>query len=295
MNTCGELPALPPALSAPFARLIDSLRAMESVLVAFSGGVDSALVLKAAVLALGAPRVLAVTGRSPSVPESELAAAAELASGIGVEHAFLDTTEFARDGYLSNPTDRCYHCKTDLYSHLVPLARRRGLAVVVNGVNADDLGDYRPGLRAAGEHAVRAPLAECRIGKTELRALAAALGLPVHDKPASPCLSSRVQYGERITPEKLRCIDAAERLLRSLGFRECRVRHHDSLARVEVPAAELGRFADPLLRSQVESGIRALGYQYVTLDLRGFRSGSLNEVVLGARLAGGLSQSPVAS
>lgn len=260
------------------AALHASLRSMQSVIVAFSGGVDSAVVLKAAVGALPRERVLAVTGRSPSVPAAEIAGVDRLAAEIGAAHEFIDTHEFEDASYLANPTNRCYYCKTELYTHLSRLAADRGFAAVVNGVNADDLGDFRPGLEAAREHRVRAPLAECGIRKPEVRQIAAVLSLSVHDKPASPCLSSRVQYGEAITPEKLRRIDAAETLLRDLGFRECRVRHHDNLARIEVPAAELARFAETGLRERVERGLRELGYQYVTLDLRGFRSGSLNEV-----------------
>ncbi len=267
-------------VSEKLAALQASLRAMQSAIVAFSGGVDSAVVLKAAVDALPRERVLAVTGRSPSVPAAEIAGVDRLAAEIGAAHEFIDTHEFEDASYLANPTNRCYFCKTELYTHLSRLAAERGFAAVVNGVNADDLGDFRPGMQAAGEHRVRAPLAECGISKPELRQIAAALGLSVHDKPASPCLSSRVQYGEAITPEKLRRIDAAETLLRGLGFRECRVRHHDNLARIEVPAAELARFAEAGLREQVERGLRELGYQYVTLDLRGFRSGSMNEVLV---------------
>ncbi len=274
-------------LADKYAALQELLRGWESVLVAFSGGVDSALALRAAVLTLGPGRVLAVTGRSPAVPESDIAGAADLAAELGARHIWLDTEEFTDENYVSNPTNRCYHCKTELYGQLAPLARREGLAVVINGVNVDDLGDYRPGLQAAGEHDVRAPLAECGLRKVDVRALAAQLDVPIHDKPAAPCLSSRVQYGERITPEKLRRIDKAEQYLRARGFRELRVRHHDTLARIEVPADEIARFADESLRAEIVEHFRRLGYQYVTLDLLGFRTGSMNEVLLGAGFAGG--------
>lgn len=273
-------------LRPKFDALVARLRKLESVVVAFSGGIDSALVLKAAVLALGPQRVLAVTARSPSVPSAELADVGRLSAEIGARHEFLDTREFDDPRYLANPSNRCYFCKTELYSNLVGWARNRGFAAVVNGVNSDDLGDFRPGLKAADEHGIHAPLAECGITKFELREIAASLGLSIHDKPASPCLSSRVQYGEAITPEKLQRIDAAETFLRGLGFRECRVRHHDNLARIEVPVHELDRFVDAGLRRQIDAKLRELGYQYVTLDLRGFRSGSMNEAVLGVGLAG---------
>ena len=277
---------MPPELSPVWNGLLDRLRALRSVVVAFSGGVDSAFVLKAAVVALDRDHVLAVTGRSPSVPAAELAGVAELAAEIGAAHEFLDTREFEDPRYLANPPNRCYFCKTELYANLRGWAAARGFAEVINGVNADDLSDHRPGLTAADEHGIRAPLAECGISKAQLRAMAASLGLSVADKPASPCLSSRVQYGESITPEKLRMIDEAETLLRSLGFRECRVRHHNDVARIEVPAREIARFADESLRARVDDFLRTLGYRYVTLDLRGFRSGSMNEVLLGGGLAG---------
>lgn len=255
------------------------LRALESVVVAFSGGVDSAVLLKVAVRTLGSSRVLAVTGRSPSVPRAELNSVAALAAELGAAHEFLDTAEFADPRYVSNPSERCYYCKTELYSRLVPLAAARGYRAVVGGTNRDDLGDFRPGLQAANEQHVLAPLAEVGITKAEVRQIGAALGILIHAKPASPCLSSRIPYGEPVTPEKLQRIDAAETYLRELGFAECRVRHHAQLARIEVPATDLARFADAELRARVDARLRELGFQYVALDLRGFRSGSLNEVV----------------
>jgi uncharacterized protein len=238
-------------------------------------------------MTLGRQNALAVTGRSPSVPQAELADAPRLAGEIGADHEFLDTDELSDPNYAANPSNRCYFCKDELYTRLTVLAAQRGFSAVVNGVNADDLGDYRPGLTAAREHRVHAPLAECGINKADVRELAAALGLSIHDKPASPCLSSRVQYGESITPDKLRRIDQAEQFLKSLGFRECRVRHHDALARIEIPTSELARFADAGLRQQIDRRLRELGYRYVTLDLRGLRSGSMNEVILGPGLQPG--------
>lgn len=275
-------------LDAELAAKLDEARAIIGragpSIVAFSGGVDSALVLRIAVEALGSARVLAVTGRSPSVPAAELASVAVLAGEIGAPHEFCDTGEFDDPNYTSNPTNRCYFCKSELYDLLLELARARGFAAVLCGTNADDLGDYRPGIQAAFERRIVAPLVEANITKADVRALLAAYGLAIHDKPASPCLSSRVPYGEAVTPEKLRRIDAAETLLRELGFRECRVRHHEKLARIEVPAGEIARFADVALRQRVDAAFRELGFQYVALDLKGLRSGSLNEVLLGPGL-----------
>lgn len=255
------------------------LRSLGRVAVAFSGGVDSTFVLKLAVDTLGQENVLAVTGRSASVASGEFDDATRLARHIGAEHRVIDTQEFDDPNYLANPTNRCYYCKTELYTRMTPIIREQGFTAIVNGTNADDLGDYRPGLMAAGEHEVRSPAAEAGLTKAEIRTLSAAWELPTHDKPASPCLSSRVQYGEAITPEKLKKIEQAESLLRQLGFRECRVRHHDNLARIEVPAREIERLASEDVRRKIESAFREFGYRYVCVDLRGFRSGSMNEVI----------------
>lgn len=266
-------------LPAKLERMKEILRSLESVAVAFSAGVDSTFVLKVALDTLGRENVVAITGRSPSVPRSELEEASRLADELGVSHEFLDTEEFANENYVANPSNRCYFCKTVLYRHLREHIRSSAIKAVVNGINADDLGDWRPGIKAAGEHEVHAPIAEAGITKDEVRILSKDLGLSTFDKPAGPCLSSRVQYGETITPEKLHRIDRAEAYLKSLGIRECRVRHHDQLARIEINPRDMAVLMDPQVRVRTEAHFRELGYKYVTLDLRGFRSGSMNEVI----------------
>jgi uncharacterized protein len=269
-----------PPLNTKLDTMHATLRDLGRVAVAFSGGVDSTFVLKVAVDTLGPGNVLAVTGRSPSVPTEEIAQAGQLAARIGAEHVFLDTDEFENENYLANPVNRCYFCKTTLYTHMQRFIETRGIKTIVNGTNADDLGDFRPGLQAAGEFHVRSPAAEAGLTKAEIRKLSAQLGLPTADKPASPCLSSRVQYGETITPEKLRMIEAAEKFLREqFGIAECRVRHHHNLARIEVPVEHIPKLAAPPAAARLDAYFRSLGYAYVTLDLRGFRSGSMNEVV----------------
>jgi uncharacterized protein len=261
-------------------RMREILRHLQSVAVAFSAGVDSTLVLKVAIDTLGPKCVVAVTGRSDSLARAEFDDACRLADAVGAEHVIIDTDEFDNPSYTANPQNRCYFCKTTLYAHLERFVARRGIKAIVNGTNADDLGDFRPGNAAAHEHNVRAPAAEAGLTKDDVRELSKRLGLPTHDKPASPCLSSRVPYGEEVTPEKLRMIEAAEAFLRDeLGIRECRVRHHDNLARIEVSPEFIPTLARPENAARLNQCFRSLGYNYVTLDLLGFRSGSMNEVI----------------
>ncbi len=271
-----QLPELP--FAEKQARMVAQLRDAGSALVAFSGGVDSALVLAVAVQVLGRGRVLAATAVSPSLPSWELEASQRCAQEIGVDHELVHTHEIEDPNYARNAPDRCYFCKTELYDLLVPLAAARGLNVVLNGLNWDDLGEYRPGARAGVERGILSPLKDAGIGKAEVRAWAQQLGLDVWDKPALACLSSRIPYGTPVTVEALRMIDTAERFMRDAGFRQVRVRHHGTLARIEVAADELVRAFEQ--RVSIDEGVRAAGYLYATLDLRGYRSGSLNDVLV---------------
>lgn len=268
-----------PDLLARRQRLLEILGSYGSCTVALSGGVDSAVVARAAYEALG-PKALAVTAVSPSLAEGELESAQEVVTRIGIRHRLVHTEEYLREGYRRNESDRCYHCKSELYTHLDSVLVEERLSVIANGANLDDRGDHRPGMIAASEHAVRSPLIEAGLTKADVRALAEHWQLPVWDKPASPCLASRIAYGEEATPERMAMIDRAEQLVRELGFRELRVRFHaGELARIEVPSDGIARLMQPEVRARLVNGLQALGFKFVALDLEGFRSGSLNTLV----------------
>jgi pyridinium-3,5-biscarboxylic acid mononucleotide sulfurtransferase len=266
-------------LRAKQQRLLEILRGYGSVAVALSGGIDSTVVAKAARIALG-DRAVAVTADSPSVARAEIEDACRLAGLIGIPHRLVPTEEFADPDYVRNDGTRCYFCKSELYKRIERLLPELGVTVICSGANLDDQGDFRPGLKAASEHAIRHPLIEAACTKADVRALARAWNLPTWDKPASPCLSSRLAPGVEVTRERTGRVEAAEQYLRGLGYRECRVRLHEGeLARIEVPAGDLDRLLDPAVRDGLAQRLRELGFRFVTLDLEGFRSGSLNALV----------------
>ncbi len=274
----------PAELKAKEAKLLDLLRGMGRVLVAYSGGTDSAYLAWAAKQALG-ENAIAITADSPSIPESHKADAAALAIEFGIRHEVIPTFEFDNPDYAANNADRCFHCKDELFKRLEEEAPRFGGAAIVYGVNVDDLGDYRPGQKAAKIHEVKAPLVEVGLTKAEIRELSRLAGLPTWDRPAAACLSSRIPYGTEVTPERIKTIETAEERVKALGFRQFRVRYHGELARVEIERSEMARALDLDMCDRLVALFKDLGFAYVTLDLKGYRQGAMNEVL--ARPAAG--------
>jgi uncharacterized protein len=267
-----------PELERKLAVLSELLGDVPALIVAYSGGVDSAYLAYAATQVLG-DRAVCVTADSPSYPDRHRALALRIAAQVHLNHEIIATNEMAREEYRANPANRCYYCKHELYTQLTALARQRGIPVIADGSNADDRGDYRPGRQAAREFGVRSPLDEADLTKDEIRELSRQAGLPTWDEPASACLSSRIPYFSEVTDEKLRMIERAETVLRGLGFRICRVRHHDTIARLELGRDEMARALDPEVAQAIDRELRAIGYAHVTVDLRGYRLGSLNEAL----------------
>jgi uncharacterized protein len=259
-------------------QLREIFRTLGSVVVAYSGGVDSSYVAYVANAELG-PRAICITGQSASVPSYQQAEIERVVNDFGFTHEVIQTEELDNPSYQANNSDRCYFCKDELYGKLEAIAASRGLDAIVDGSTTDDINDFRPGRQAAKQHAVRSPLIEVGMSKSEVRALSRRVGLPTWDKPASPCLSSRIAYGTTVTIERLNKVDRGEEILREFGFREFRVRHHDTLVRLEISPAEMDRVLQKEIIEQLAARFRELGFKYVTLDLEGFRSGSMNEVL----------------
>lgn len=274
------------ATDQTWERLTALLRGMQGAVLAYSGGVDSSLLLKAAAAVMG-PNLIAVTAESDTYPSEEVTAAAEFARSLGVKHRTVRTSELLSEDFVQNSTERCYYCKRELFSTLREIADAEGKPFILDGTNIDDLKDHRPGMRAASEFLVRSPLVEAGLSKADVRTLARDLNLPVWDKPSLACLSSRIPYGTRITPALLRTIQAAEDCLHAHGFRQVRVRHQGSTARIEIDPAEFGRLLDADAARAIVAECKRLGYTYVCLDLEGYRTGSMNEgLELGSRSSG---------
>lgn len=266
-------------LEDKLAQLQERLREIARPLIAFSGGVDSTFLLKVAVDTLGRDNVLAVISVGPVLPRHELDLARNLARQIGAKLIEIETDEMSDPQFRANPADRCFHCKSTLFRHLQPIAQQHGMKAILTGLNTDDLGDYRPGIQAARKFGAVEPMAAVGLTKADIRQLSTRFGLPTAEKPASPCLASRIPYGQEVTEQKLSQIEQGEIFLRSLGLRDCRVRHHGNLARLEVPADQIVAFAQPDIRCQIVTRFKTLGFVFISLDLQGLRSGGLNEVL----------------